>query len=286
MLDNGTAHVDDADHKAMGVMKFEDGVAYSRNVVAAKVALMLGADHQGVVADPLRHLARLGLRHDDRHRRRRRGAGASSTTRPRSLAADRPRERRVRPGRRGHADPAGAGVRGHGQRRDAGPAARREVDRPDRDDARATRRSVITDAALEAARGPDAPRPQGGRLLPRPHAGPGLRGRRQDRHRPDLGPEEPRRAPGRSTSSTTRSSATSGVSPGHPDLVVAVRIEEGTPTVIRLGQLEMPVMSFELFRRIAHDAISTPIPDPRWRVGPRRSRGSARDHGLCDTPRA
>jgi len=45
---------------------------------------------------------------------------------------------------------------------------------------------------------------------------------------------------------------------GHPDLVVAVRIEEGTPTVVRLGHLEMPVMSFELFRRIAHDAITTP----------------------------
>jgi cell division protein FtsI/penicillin-binding protein 2 len=52
---------------------------------------------------------------------------------------------------------------------------------------------------------------------------------------------------------------------GHPDLVVAVRIEEGTPTVIRVGQLEMPVMSFELFRRIAHNAISTPdlVPDNR-----------------------
>ncbi len=45
---------------------------------------------------------------------------------------------------------------------------------------------------------------------------------------------------------------------GRPDLVVAVRIEEGTPTVVRLGHLEMPVMSFELFRRIAHDAITTP----------------------------
>ena len=44
-----------------------------------------------------------------------------------------------------------------------------------------------------------------------------------------------------------------------------MRIEEGTPTVIRVGQLEMPVMSFELFRRIAHDAISTPdlIPEDR-----------------------
>lgn len=45
---------------------------------------------------------------------------------------------------------------------------------------------------------------------------------------------------------------------GRPDLVVAIRIEEGTPTVARVGHLEMPVMSFELFRRIATDAIQTP----------------------------
>ena len=49
------------------------------------------------------------------------------------------------------------------------------------------------------------------------------------------------------------------------DLVVAVRHEEGTPTVVRVGQLEMPVMSFELFRRIASDAITRPglLPDRR-----------------------
>jgi cell division protein FtsI (penicillin-binding protein 3) len=49
----------------------------------------------------------------------------------------------------------------------------------------------------------------------------------------------------------------------HPDLAVAVRIEEGTPTVARVGHLEMPVMSFELFRRIATNAITTPdlLPD-------------------------
>ena len=45
---------------------------------------------------------------------------------------------------------------------------------------------------------------------------------------------------------------------GVPDLIVAIRIEEGKPKVAKLGQLEMPVMSFELFRRIAHDAITTP----------------------------
>ncbi|HEY7736025.1 MAG TPA: penicillin-binding protein 2 [Candidatus Limnocylindrales bacterium] len=45
---------------------------------------------------------------------------------------------------------------------------------------------------------------------------------------------------------------------GHPDLVVAVRVEEARPTIARVGRLEMPVMSFQLFRRIAHDAIATP----------------------------
>lgn len=45
---------------------------------------------------------------------------------------------------------------------------------------------------------------------------------------------------------------------GSPDLVVAVRIEEGRPRLPRRGLLEMPVMSFELFRRIATDAITTP----------------------------
>lgn len=56
--------------------------------------------------------------------------------------------------------------------------------------------------------------------------------------------------------------------PGHPDLVVAVRIEEGTPRVIRQGQLELPVMSFELFRRVAHDAITTPYLVPETQVVP------------------
>jgi cell division protein FtsI/penicillin-binding protein 2 len=45
---------------------------------------------------------------------------------------------------------------------------------------------------------------------------------------------------------------------GIPDLVVAIQIEEGTPTVARVGHLELPVMSFELFRRIATDGMGTP----------------------------
>jgi cell division protein FtsI/penicillin-binding protein 2 len=41
-LDKGKTKIDDADRKGMGWMSFEDGIAYSRNVVAAKVALGLG----------------------------------------------------------------------------------------------------------------------------------------------------------------------------------------------------------------------------------------------------
>lgn len=45
---------------------------------------------------------------------------------------------------------------------------------------------------------------------------------------------------------------------GVPDLDIAIRIEEGKPTIARVGEIEMPVMSFELFRRIATDAMGTP----------------------------
>ncbi|MBA2756916.1 MAG: hypothetical protein H0U37_05685, partial [Chloroflexi bacterium] len=41
-LDGGRTKIDDADRKAKGWMTFEDGIAWSRNVVAAKVALKLG----------------------------------------------------------------------------------------------------------------------------------------------------------------------------------------------------------------------------------------------------
>jgi cell division protein FtsI/penicillin-binding protein 2 len=40
-LDGGRARITDADNKGMGDMKLEDGIAYSRNIVAAKVALGL-----------------------------------------------------------------------------------------------------------------------------------------------------------------------------------------------------------------------------------------------------
>jgi cell division protein FtsI/penicillin-binding protein 2 len=45
---------------------------------------------------------------------------------------------------------------------------------------------------------------------------------------------------------------------GHPDLVVAVRISEAPPNRNALGQIVLPVTSTELFRRVATDAVTTP----------------------------
>jgi len=46
---------------------------------------------------------------------------------------------------------------------------------------------------------------------------------------------------------------------GHsqPDLAIGAVIFEGTPTLIKQGVLDMPVQSYELFRRIATDAVAT-----------------------------
>lgn len=45
---------------------------------------------------------------------------------------------------------------------------------------------------------------------------------------------------------------------GHPDLIVAVQINHGRPSWNAIGQLILPVASTELFRRIATDAVTTP----------------------------
>ena len=68
---------------------------------------------------------------------------------------------------------------------------------------------------------------------------------------------------------------------GRPDVVVAVQIHEGTPSIARIGHLEMPVMSFELFRRIAQDAITTPDLVPEHRSD--RRPPQTREGRLCHT---
>jgi cell division protein FtsI/penicillin-binding protein 2 len=42
----------------------------------------------------------------------------------------------------------------------------------------------------------------------------------------------------------------------HPEVIVAVRIEEARPSVLRQGLILLPVMSYELFRRIATNAMT------------------------------
>jgi cell division protein FtsI/penicillin-binding protein 2 len=48
-----------------------------------------------------------------------------------------------------------------------------------------------------------------------------------------------------------------GRTAGHPDLIVAVKIQEAVPNRNAQGQLVLPITSTELFRRIATDSITT-----------------------------
>jgi cell division protein FtsI (penicillin-binding protein 3) len=49
-----------------------------------------------------------------------------------------------------------------------------------------------------------------------------------------------------------------GRTTGHPDLVIAVRVQEARPGRNAQGQLILPVTSTDLFRRVATDAVTTP----------------------------
>ena len=238
----------------MGRMTFRDAIAYSRNVVAAKVALAprhrrpasrrrilydtwtrlgfgppTGIDVAGEVAG---HRARPG--------RSRRGARSTSPT-ARSARASRSRRSSSRRRTRRWST-AGR----WSSRTSSGRSATRDV--TDRGDGgrvmtpRAVRRRcvglmqhVVTE--VDFYRRPD----------PRP----GLRGRRQDGHRADLGRRTRRRVEGQQAS-TTRSSATSDARPATRTSWSRSGSRRGRRPSSASGHLEMPVMSFELFRRIAH----------------------------------
>jgi cell division protein FtsI/penicillin-binding protein 2 len=45
---------------------------------------------------------------------------------------------------------------------------------------------------------------------------------------------------------------------GHPDLVIAVKIDAGHPVILGAGDLILSIKSTELFRRVATDAVTTP----------------------------
>jgi cell division protein FtsI (penicillin-binding protein 3) len=256
VLDRG--HIDDADHKAMGVMKFEDAIAWSRNVVAAKVAL--GLDHNVRAASAILHSART----------------------------------RFGFGRRTGIDVAGEVS---GIVRDPAITAWQQIDLAHGSFGQgvavtplqlASAYSTMVNGGLEivphvvkAVGSTERPVADGARVidkdLSRTLVG-------MMRHVVTTVPFYRDRTiiPGFDVGGKTGTAqiwdATArggrgawkhnifnysfigyiGRDTGVPDLVVAIRIEEGTPTVAKPGQLEMPVMSFELFRRIAHDAITTP----------------------------
>jgi cell division protein FtsI/penicillin-binding protein 2 len=258
-LDNGRTKIDDADRKGMGWMTFEDGVAYSRNVIAAKVALALGKSTRessailydmwlrlgygqptgidlagevgGIVRDPaLTKWREIDLANGAF------GQGVAVT--PMQLAT------------------AYAGLMNGGTL--VQPHVVKAIG--ENDVLLGPRRQGIIDAAVSRTL-----------IKMMQHViteVPFYRDRTLVRGY-DVGGKT-------GTAQIWDSSANGGRGAwkrnlfnysfvgyigresGVPDLVVAIRIEEGTPTVARVGHLEMPVMSFELFRRIATDAITTP----------------------------
>ena len=147
------------------------------------------------------------VRGEDRPRRRPRGRRPAARPGQDAMAPDRPRQRRVRPGRRGDPDAARAVVRGDGQRRRAGAAAPRQAGRHRGGRAGVARPGDEPEAVGHAGQA-DAQRDRHGRLLPRPDVRSRATTSAARRARPRSG--TPTGRPGRSTSSTTRSSATSG----------------------------------------------------------------------------
>jgi len=264
VVDDGRAHVDDADHQARGWMTFEDAVAYSRNVVAAKVALSLGkttkasaqdlfdtwttmgfgqptgidlaGEATGIVRDPsTTHWAQIDVANA--------AFGQGIAVTPVQLA-------------QAYAAMLNGGVLIQPRvvasvgGRDTEPIVKGRVMTAELSKTlTGMMRHVIDEVDFYHDR----------TVIPGFEVG-GKTGTAQiwDAKK------------GRWKHNLFNYSFVGYVAreAGRPDLVVAVRIEEGTPTTVRVGHLEMPVMSFELFRRVAHDAINTPDLVPERPRGP------------------
>jgi len=257
-LDKGKTKIDDADRKGMGWMSFEDGIAYSRNVVAAKVALGLGKttressailydmwlrlgygqrtgiDVAGEVGGIMRDPGLTAWRQIDLAN----GAfGQGVAVTPIQLAT-------------AYAALVNGGtmvqphvVKAIGDR-DVVVAPRGRVVEPDLS---ATLIKMMQHVVTEV------PFYRNRTLVPGYDVG-GKTGTAQI--------WDPKANGGRGAWKHNLFNYSFvgfiGRETGVADLVVAIRIEEAKPTVVKVGRLEMPVMSFELFRRIAHDAITTP----------------------------
>lgn len=253
-LDGGRTKIDNADRKGMGTITFEDGIAYSRNVVAAKVALELGSDvdaASAILHDTWRDLGFgratgidvagevVGLVRDPAIDPWREidlangsfGQGVAVTpiqlatsysammnggtlVTPRVVAAIGPNETLAVPGPR--------------------------VLSPDTSATLVEMMAHVIDAV---------PFYRDRTLVPGYHVG-GKTGTAQ------IWDSEA----GRWKDNLFNYSFVGyvGREPDVPDLVIAVRIEEGRPSIAEVGRLEMPMMSFELFQRLATNAMATP----------------------------
>ena len=262
-LDKGKTKIDDADRKGMGWMSFEDGVAYSRNVVAAKVALGLGKTTRESSA--ILHDMWLRL-----------GYGQPTGIDVAGEVGGLVRDPGVTPWR--EIDLAngafGQGIavtpiqlaRAYAALMNGGTMVEPHVVKSVGDhDLPAAPTTKVIDTGLSGTLLKmmrhvitEVPFYRDRTLIPGYDVG-GKTGTAQI--------WDPKANKGRGAWKNNLFNYSFvgyvGRQTGVPDLVVAIRIEEGTPTVLRVGHIEMPVMSFELFRRIATDAISTPdlLPD-------------------------
>ncbi len=257
-LDHGTTKIDDADRKGRGWMTFLDGVAYSRNVVAAKVALALGkstAKSSAILYDTWRKL----------------GYGKPTGIDLAGEVSGLVRDPAIKPW--GEIDLAN-GSFGQG-------VAVTPIQLATAYAALMNGGTTIQPHVVKAIGPADVQVPAGGRVIER-----GL-SKTLVRMMEYVVTEVPTYhsrtlVPGYSVGGKTGTAQIWDPKANHgrgawkvnlfnysfvgyiardkdrPDLVVAVRIQEGRPTIARVGQLEMPVMSFQLFRRIATDAIGTP----------------------------
>jgi cell division protein FtsI (penicillin-binding protein 3) len=256
-LDHGQAHIDDADHKAMGWMNFEDAIAYSRNVVAAKTAL--GLDKNLRTASAILHSTWTrfgfgkptgidlagevgGIVHDPGIRAWHQidlangafGQGVAVT--PLQLATA--YSMMVNGGRsiQPHV------VRSVGIVETKSTEGGRVIDANLSGTLIGMMRHVVTTVPFyheTLIPGYDVGGKTGTAQIWDPKLHDGRGGWKRNIFNYSFIGYIARQT-------------------GRPDLVVGIRIEEGTPTVAKLGQLEMPVMSFQLFRRIALDAITIP----------------------------
>ena len=261
VVDGGKAHVSDADHKAMGMLTFQDGVAWSRNVVASRVALKLGkttAESSQILYDTWRKM----------------GFGSPTGIDVANEIGGILRDPSVDPW---HEIDLANGSFGQGIAVTPIQLAQAY--------AAMVNGGILVQPRVVKAIGAEETQPIDKGQVITPQMSVALKGLLN--HVVTSVPFYSSRTlipgfdvGGKSGTAQIWDAAKGdwkvnmfnysfigyiGRQKGHPDLVVAVRIEEGTPTVIRQGYQEMPVMSFELFRRIAHDAITTPdlIPDPQ-----------------------